>query len=89
MLWCRAGGGTYGQLGNGMYVSKPTPVAVLGDYNFSQLASGGAAACGILVNNSASCWGKSALSRGAGSPVLHSNLQTGPDQPSASRLLSR
>jgi alpha-tubulin suppressor-like RCC1 family protein len=46
-----------GQLGTGDLSGYDTPVSVVGDVRFVQLASGGAHSCGLATSGAAYCWG--------------------------------
>jgi len=56
-----------GQLGRGFQSNTPstTPVTVVNYYNFTEIAAGGSATCGILDNGSISCWGRQVASTGS------------------------
>ena len=51
------GFGDYGQLGNGINTSSPTPVAVSGGHIFTTVSAGTFATCGVTTAGAAYCWG--------------------------------
>ena len=46
-----------GQLGDGSFTNRATPVAVVGGLRFSALAAGGSHTCGLTSSGAAYCWG--------------------------------
>jgi alpha-tubulin suppressor-like RCC1 family protein len=55
-LYCW-GFGIFGTLGNGTFVSSPTPVLVVGGLRYRQVSAGGAHTCAITTTGHAFCWG--------------------------------
>jgi alpha-tubulin suppressor-like RCC1 family protein len=52
------GNNQYGQLGNGAVSGSISPIAVSGDYTFSDLAAGNNFTCGIRIDGTTLCWGR-------------------------------
>ncbi len=57
--WCW-GGNANGQLGDGTFVDRATPVAVNTVLRFKALAGGEEFTCGVHLDDQASCWGRNA-----------------------------
>jgi alpha-tubulin suppressor-like RCC1 family protein len=55
--WCR-GDGSYGQLGNGSFLSSPSFVRVSGGLVFSQIAAGTLYSCARSTDGAVACWGR-------------------------------
>lgn len=60
-VWCWGGNGDgatgYGQIGDGTLENRPSPVAVAGLDNVSDLDAGGWTTCAALLDRSVWCWG--------------------------------
>ncbi len=55
--WCW-GDNTFGQLGDGSYVTRNAPVAVKSDVTFVQVKAGWGLTCGVSTSGFVYCWGK-------------------------------
>lgn len=69
-VWCW-GGGSYGELGDGLGVDSATPVRVVGIDDAVQLSTGGWRTCAVRRSGVLTCWGREYLGNGANtsSPV--------------------
>jgi alpha-tubulin suppressor-like RCC1 family protein len=56
-VWCWGANGTNGQLGDGSYVQKSTPVMVPGITNAIDVGAGEIHTCALLDDGSVTCWG--------------------------------
>ncbi len=86
------GYGAYGQLGQGAYVSSPTPVAVSGIKDATGISAGWLHSCAI-IKGGITCWGDNstgALDQKNGSPAISSvPVKIGPAQfPGAAASIS-
>jgi alpha-tubulin suppressor-like RCC1 family protein len=55
------GANSDGQLGDGTFSSRPTPVAVAGGLKFVQISAGARHTCAVTAKNLAYCWGAAGL----------------------------
>jgi hypothetical protein len=68
-VWCW-GSNASGQLGDGTFTSRTTPVLVSGGLQFQQVSAGYDHTCGVTVAGAAYCWGNNSASQiGNGSNV--------------------
>lgn len=64
MVWCGAGDGSFGQLGNGAgnftrgSFNSSVPVEVLGNHSFESVCAGQEYSCALEAAGSVWCWGR-------------------------------
>jgi len=61
-LWCW-GINNYGQLGDGSFISKSTPVKVIGNEQWKDITLGPGHTCAITTNDKSYCWGLNNFNR--------------------------
>jgi hypothetical protein len=61
-VWCW-GSNASGQLGDGTFTSRTTPVLVSGGLQFQQVSAGYDHTCGVTVAGAAYCWGNNSASQ--------------------------